>query len=67
MFNIGDKFRLKLPILGKKNQFEEGMIGEITEVFERESGMAYRVQFNDGRIAVLPQNIITETSEPLNK
>lgn len=67
MFSLGDKFRLTLPIIGKKNQFEEGLIGEITEIFERENGTAYQVQFSDGRIAVLPQNIITETSRPFEK
>jgi len=67
MFNVGAKFILKLPIIGKKNQFDEGLIGEITEIFEKENGNAYRVQFNDGRIAVLPQNIITETSRPYEK
>ena len=65
MFKIGTKFILKLPIIGKKNQFDEGLIGEITEIFQRESDAAYRVQFSDGRIALLPQNIITETSRPL--
>ncbi len=67
MFKIGDKFVLNLPIIGKKNQFDEGLIGEITEIFQRESEATYRVQFSDGRIAVLPQNIITETSRPLEK
>ncbi len=67
MFNVGAKFILKLPIIGKKNQFDEGLIGEITEIFQRESEATYRVQFSDGRIAVLPQNIITETSRPLEK
>jgi len=67
MFNVGAKFILNLPIIGKKNQFDEGLIGEITEIFERQNGNAYRVQFSDGRIAVLPQNIITETSRPLEK
>ena len=67
MFNIGDKFVLKLPIIGKKNQFDEGLIGEITEIFQRESDAAYRIQFSDGRIAVLPQNIITETSRPFEE
>jgi len=67
MFKIGTKFILKLPIIGKKNQFDEGLIGEITEIFQRESDAAYRVQFSDGRIAVLTQNIITETSRPLEK
>lgn len=67
MFKIGTKFILKLPIIGKKNQFDEGLIGEITEIFQRESDAAYRVQFSDGRIAVLTQNIITETSKPLEK
>lgn len=67
MFKLGYKFVLKLPIVGKKNQFDEGLIGEITEVFERESEAAYRVQFSDGRIAVLPQNIITETSRPFEE
>ncbi|MCH7927348.1 MAG: hypothetical protein IID03_05100 [Candidatus Dadabacteria bacterium] len=67
MFKIGDKFVLKLPIIGKKNQFNEGLIGEITKIFQRESDAAYRVQFSDGRIAVLPQNIITETSSPFEE
>ncbi|GEM_PF-882269 len=67
MFNVGAKFILNLPIIGKKNQFDEGLIGEITEIFERQNGKAYRVQFSDGRIAVLPQNIITETSSPFEE
>jgi len=67
MFKIGAKFVLKLPIIGKKNQFDEGLIGEITEIFQRESDATYRVQFSDGRIAVLPQNIITETSRPFEE
>jgi len=67
MFNIGDKFVLKLPIIGKKNQFDEGLIGEITEIFQSESDATYRVQFSDGRIALLPQNIISETSRPFEE
>ncbi|NIS09431.1 MAG: hypothetical protein GWO07_11845 [Candidatus Dadabacteria bacterium] len=65
MYNVGDKFRLHLPIIGKKNQFDEGLIGEITEIFNRDNGRAYRVQFNDGRAALLPENIILESSTRL--
>lgn len=65
MFDKGYKFRLVLPIIGKKNQFDDGLIGEITEVFERESGRAYQVQFTDGRIALLPEHILAQSSEPL--
>ena len=65
MYNIGDKFRLHLPIIGKKNQFDEGLIGKVTEILERETGRAYMVQFNDGRTALLPENILTESSNLL--
>lgn len=55
---------LTLPIIGKKNTFQEGLIGEILEHVERESGRFYRIQFNDGRIAVIPESIIAESSKP---
>ncbi|HSG30770.1 MAG TPA: DUF1918 domain-containing protein [Thermodesulfobacteriota bacterium] len=62
MYKVGDKFRLHLPIIGKKNRFDVGLIGEITEIFNRDTGRAYRVQFNDGRTALLPEIIIEESS-----
>ncbi len=65
MFENGYKFRLVLPIIGKKKQFDDGLIGEITEVFERENGRAYQVQFTDGRMALLPEYILAQSSEPL--
>ncbi|NIP38090.1 MAG: hypothetical protein GWM89_03320 [Candidatus Dadabacteria bacterium] len=67
MFNIGDKFRLNLPIIGKKNQFEQGLIAEVTEIVDRDTAKAYRVQFNDGRIAVLPEDILLQSSKPLQE
>lgn len=55
---------LTLPIRGKKNTFGEGLIGVIIEHLERNNGMYYRIQFNDGRIAVIPESIISESSKP---
>jgi len=55
---------LTLPIIGKKNTFAEGLIGVILEHLERDNGIFYRIQFNDGRIAVIPGSIISESAKP---
>jgi len=62
MYIIGIRLRLVSPIVGKKNQFEEGLIGEIVEKIERPDNNSYRIQFNDGRIAVLPEHILNQSS-----
>lgn len=55
---------LTLPIIGKKNSFGEGLIGVILEHLERNDGTYYRIQFDDGRIAVIPESIISDSSKP---
>jgi hypothetical protein len=66
MYNSGSKIVLTLPILGKKNTFGEGLIGEILECLDKENDKFYRIQFNDGRIAVIPEPIVLESSIPFN-
>ena len=64
MYGLGSKIMLTLPIIGKKNTFAEGLIGVILEHLERDNGIFYRIQFNDGRIAVIPESIISESAKP---
>ena len=65
MYSIGSKIMLTLPIIGKKNTFAEGLTGVILEHIERDADSFYRIQFNDGRIAVIPESIISESARPL--
>jgi len=62
MYIIGMRLRLVSPIVGKKNQFGEGLIGEIVEKIEGPDNNSYRIQFNDGRIAVLSEHILNQSS-----
>ena len=65
MFITGSRIILTLPIIGKKNTFADGLTGIILEHIEKSTGSYYRIQFNDGRIAVIPESIISESSKPL--
>ena len=65
MFITGSRIILTLPIIGKKNTFADGLMGIILEHIEKNAGSYYRIQFNDGRIAVIPESIISESSKPL--
>ena len=58
MYKEGTKLVLTLPIKGKTMQFEQGLKGKIVEYINNEKGESYRVQFIDGRVALLPKDIL---------
>lgn len=66
MFKLGSNVVLKLSIIGKKQEFPEGLRGSIVEILDYPSGMSFRVQFIDGRVGRFPAYIMEKAIEVLD-
>ncbi|MEM7007936.1 MAG: hypothetical protein AAF462_02260 [Thermodesulfobacteriota bacterium] len=63
MWSKGQNVKLTQVIEGKKDSFNEGLRGTIVEIFEMDHGNSYRVQFQDGRVARFPEELMNEAVE----
>ncbi len=66
MFKLGSNVVLKQSIIGKKQEFPEGLQGSIIEILDYPSGKSFRVQFIDGRVGRFPTHIMEKAIKVLD-
>jgi len=67
MLKEGTRFILTQSIVGKNQEFNQGLEGTVMEAADRQAGISYRVQFIDGRVAVSPSELFIEATEPVSE
>ncbi len=66
MFKLGSNVVLKQSIIGKKQEFLEGLQGSIVEILDYPSGKCFRVQFRVGRVGRFPTHIMEQSIKVLD-
>ena len=67
MLKEGTRFILTQSIEGKIQEFNQGLEGTVIECVDRESGLSYRIQFIDGRVAAFPSELLTKATETIKE
>lgn len=65
MYVQGTKFKVILKIKSGDQVFEPGLVGEILGSMKKMVGKAYRVKFEDGRVAEIHMVILNNQTQVL--